>query len=153
MTTLNVVFLVFGILFFVLFILFVVFRLVFRMMKRRHEKFLQNPMFQHIELSDGMANFFGSSSLTRRQIRGNGLLALTSEALVFKMYAGQREINIPIRDLLSADKADSFMGKTIFRKLLEIKYKTSSGEETSVWYVKNLDTWIEKIKAHLPKQY
>lgn len=153
MTTLNVIFLVFGILFFVLFILFVVFRLVFRMMKKRREKFLQDPMFRHIELSDGMANFFGTSSLTRGQIRGNGLLAITNEALVFKMYAGQREINVPLRDLISVDTADSFMGKTIFRKLLQVTYKTMSGEETSAWFVKDIDSWIEKINTYLPKQY
>jgi len=151
MTVTNIILLVLGIVLLVFVVLFIVFKLLIRAMKKRRQVFLESPMFKNAILVDSMANFFGTLSAGRMQVRGTGLLALTRDGLAFKMYAGSREVNIAYRDINAVTIVKSFLGKTVFRDLIQITYKTPSGEETSAWYVKDLNAWVTGIKNHMPQ--
>ena len=145
----QIIFLVIGILVTVAAVLFIVFRLLFRAMRKRRDAFLQGSLFQHAELTDGMANYFGSQSADRMQVRGNGVLALTGDAIVFKMYMTGTELKIPYKNIKEVTVADSFLGKTIFKKLLQVKFITQSGEDMAAWYVRDLAGWMQQINNKL----
>jgi len=149
MTTSNITLLIVSIILIVLIILFVVFRWLRNMMNRKHEEFLKTPLFYPVRRVESMSNFFGVKSAGRGQFRGNGFLALTDKGVAFKMYLGGKELDIPYRDILDISTTKTFLGKTLFKDLLVIHYKTMNGEDTAAWFVNDVPGWIEHIKKNM----
>ena len=101
---------------------------------------------------DDTANFFGIKSLGYKQFRGNGLLLLTKDNLYFNRFFPEKEIIIPITSIVSVDTPKSFLGKTIFRELLQVNFINENGKQDSAaWYVKDFRMFKEKLEELISK--
>ena len=99
------------------------------------------------------ANFFGQESLKLRQVRGNGVLVLTSEELYFEMWIPKRVFRIPIYSIIDLEETKWHLRKTKNRLLLKIIFTNSMGETDSVaWIVRDLDLWINEIQNQMAKK-
>jgi hypothetical protein len=99
-------------------------------------------------LTSPMANLFGLKSSGMKQIRGNGILLLTSSQLYFRMLLPKKEILVPLRSIISVETPRSFLGKTKGKKLLKIDFRSDAGGTDSVaWLVDNLEKWAETIRG------
>lgn len=98
-------------------------------------------------LTSPMANLFGLKSSGMKQVRGNGILLLTSSQLYFRMLLPKKEILVPLRSIISVETPRSFLGKTKRKKLLKIDFRSDAGSTDSVaWLVDNLEKWVETIR-------
>lgn len=113
---------------------------------RRIEHDLRGKPAQRI---DDMANFFGLQSVGAVQARGNGCLALGEDALLFAQWVPQRDVRIPLHDVIEVDQADSHLGKSTFRKLLRVRWKVDGREETAAWFVRDVDGWTTALQSIL----
>ncbi len=95
-----------------------------------------------ILIADDMANFFGLESLGVWKIRGNGVLLLTKEELIFGIWKPKRDLLILVRNIIEISNPKSHMHRSVFRPLLKIVFKNERGEsDSAAWYVRELDKW------------
>jgi hypothetical protein len=98
------------------------------------------------------ANFFGQRSKGAAQIRGNGALVLTESELFFFLAAPRREFSIPLNLITSVTLPKSHLGRTVFRPLLCVEYRSHAGADAIAWAVKDPDGWKtnveEAVKSH-----
>ena len=93
------------------------------------------------------AKFFGVRSLGMGQMRGNGILLLTADGLHFQMLVPKREFEMPFSKIVSVKTPKSFLGKSIFRPLLEVEFISETGVTDSMaWYVPDLEQWKQSIE-------
>lgn len=91
---------------------------------------------------DESANCFGVESAGATQVRGNGCLAVTSDELLFIMWIPRKGISIPRPWITAVERADSHLGKRIFRPLLLVRYTDDQSRADSVaWHVRDLPAW------------
>ena len=91
---------------------------------------------------DESALCFGIESKGAFQLRGNGCLAATNDEVLFIMWLPHREISIPRAWITAVERAQSHLGKRIFRTLLRIGFTDEQGRADSVaWYVRDLPAW------------
>ncbi len=104
---------------------------------------------EHIRiLTSPMANLFGVKSGGMKQIRGNGILLLTSTQLYFRMLIPKKELLVPLSSITSVETPLSFMGKTKGMKLLKIDFKNDvGGTDSAAWQVPDLEKWVETIRG------
>ena len=93
------------------------------------------------------ANFFGQQSKGGRQIRGNGALVLTKEALYFVRAAPLKEFSLPIQSITEVTLPRSFAGKSIFSALLCIHYRADEQQDAMAWAIKDPKQWKAAIEA------
>ncbi len=79
---------------------------------------------KEILYQDSSAVYFGKRSLNKRQIRGNGILILCRNELIFRRIFPGMEISIPLWQVKSIETTTRFLGKTFFKPLLKIDYQT-----------------------------
>jgi len=104
---------------------------------------------QTILRSDLTANFFGLESRGRRQVRGNGVLALTSEELWFSRFTPRNDLAIPLSQIETVRLITSHLGKRIFgRQLLYIQFQTPEGTDAAAWLVAQPEEWQAAIAAY-----
>ena len=131
-----------------MFFLALVIRLVRRMSAKRLAEAI--PDAAQILLQDTGANFFGLQSLGAMQIRGNGGLALTASGLYFCMLVPRRNLEIPLCSIEQASLVRSHCGKTVFRDLLKVTYRTVQGGtqivESAAWSVRDAAGWQVAIE-------
>ena len=102
------------------------------------------PNAAHI---DSGALFFGQQSRGAAQLRGNGTLVLTDDAIVFKQWVVAREFRIPLGSILAVEKPKSFLGKSQFVELLCVKFRDEAGNDDAMaWRVRDLPGWIQAIE-------
>ncbi|MHA1292726.1 MAG: hypothetical protein ACTSQJ_08685 [Promethearchaeota archaeon] len=88
------------------------------------------------------ANFFGQKSIGWKQIRGNGVLILTEEELYFEMWHPKRILQIPIKFVQKIETPKSFLGKSKFKRLLKVVFKSKNNIiDSAAWLVNKLDRW------------
>lgn len=92
------------------------------------------------------ANFFGKKSKGGKQIRGNGALVLTKDAIYFFRAVPFKEYLIPFKSVIEVSLPSAFNGKSVLSKLLSVQYKTNSGSETMAWALKNPESWKKTIE-------
>ncbi len=93
-------------------------------------------------------NFFGVLSSGLAQVRGNGLLALTSGGLRFRMLTPQRALFIPRECIRAVSHPRCFLKKSKARDLLRVDFLSAAGEEdAAAWIVADLPWWDEAIAA------
>jgi len=104
---------------------------------------------EHVRLlTSPMANLFGIQSGGMKQIRGNGILLLTSSQLYFRMLLPRRELLVPLGSITSVETPKSYLGKTRGRKLLEIDFRNDiGGTDSAAWLVPDLEKWVETIRG------
>jgi hypothetical protein len=95
-------------------------------------------------------NFFGVLSSGIAQVRGNGLLALTSAGIHFCMLAPARTLFVPLGSIRGISHPRWFLKKSKGRVLLRIDFVNNEGEEdAAAWIVRDLRWWDEAIEALL----
>ncbi len=101
------------------------------------------------------ARMIGQKSRGMFQIRGNGYLALTMDAVYFFLAAPRRELKIPLMSIKQITFPTAFMGKTVFRKLLCISFDTpgGEGEDAVAWQVTDPDNWKAEIERAANKKF
>jgi hypothetical protein len=102
---------------------------------------------QPVLLRDNMANFFGLASLGPVQLRGNGSLALTRDAIAFQpALRNKPPLLIPRSSIQKVESARSHLGKTVGRPLLTVHFTTATGETDVVaWLVRDLGSWQAQL--------
>ena len=103
-----------------------------------------------ILLEDLRANSLGLTSMGKMQARGNGGLVLTKSALVFFQVLPRRDVSIPLDRIIEVKTVRSHLGKTYFRDLLFVSFRTETGTDSVAWYVADLPTWLASLSAALP---
>jgi len=79
-------------------------------------------------------------------LRGNGLLVLTPNALHFWMWSPQKRLRIPIYNLLTADVVKSFAGRWGRLPMLHILFRDDTGSSyETAWSVTGAPRWVEEI--------
>ena len=118
--------------------------------KKRTKSILNKFLDTNIILVAKGANFFGQTSKRLTQVRGNGVLVLTSEQLYFEMWTSRRKIAIPRKDIKAVEIAKAHLKKTKMVPLLKVIFTNDMGQEDSAaWWVKDIDAWIEKLKKRV----
>ena len=129
--------------------LFVIMGLIYSRMGRRLHKLIADRFDKEEMLgATTRANFFGIKSKGGAQVRGNGALVLTINALYFIRAVPQKEYKIPIRSIRNISMPRMFNGKSAFVPLLCISYDTEYGEDSIAWALKGAKKWkatIEKM--------
>jgi len=99
------------------------------------------------------ANFFGQESLKLRQVRGNGVLVLTSKELYFEMWIPKRVFRIPLYSIIDFEETKWHLRKTKNRPLLKIIFTNQKGEtDSAAWIVRDLDLWVNDILGQMKKK-
>jgi hypothetical protein len=93
------------------------------------------------------ANFFGQVSTGGGQIRGNGVLALTSKELIFILAYPRRVTEIPLNTITSVSLARSHLGRTIVSPLLKVEFQGKEGNDAVAWAVPDPHRWIKAIQT------
>lgn len=127
--------------------LFALIRLISRTVQKKMEKFVQHR-FQGETIVEKTthANFFGKLSKGGKQIRGNGALVLTDEALFFIRALPLKEYTIPLNSIVKISLQRSFNGKSVLSKLLRIDYDTGFEHDSMAWAVKSPEKWKGTIE-------
>ncbi|MBW1719980.1 MAG: hypothetical protein JRJ43_10555 [Deltaproteobacteria bacterium] len=92
------------------------------------------------------ANFLGIKSRGGAQIRGNGAIVLTSDAIFFIRAVPKKEYKIPISSIRNVSMPRSFNGKSVLAPLLCVNYDTEYGEDSIAWALKDAKKWKEAIE-------
>ncbi len=113
-----------------------------------HEKFRDKSIL----IADDISNFFGLESLGVWKVRGNGVLLLTEEELIFGMWKPKKELLIPIKSIIKITNPKSHMHRSVFRPLLKVTFNNEIGEiDSAAWYVQKLDKWNEVLNKLVSK--
>lgn len=127
--------------------LLVCIRLAFKYIQKRLEKHIVQNFNQHEIISATTnANFFGFKSIGYKQIRGNGAIVLTKEALCFVRALPFQEHIIPLDKVKEISLPTSFNGRSIFKKLLCVHYQVGGQEEAIAWAVNSPEKWKVSIE-------
>ena len=87
----------------------------------------------------------GQASRGHGQIRGNGTLALTADALVFVLWVPRRQVVIPLARILTVDTTRSHLGKRVGAALLRVRWLSVEGEDAIAWHVADLESWLAAL--------
>ncbi|MFX1304818.1 MAG: hypothetical protein ACFFBV_05595 [Promethearchaeota archaeon] len=123
-----------------------------KIFKKRINEIHEKVRDKRILLADDMSNFFGLESLGVWKVRGNGVLLLTEEQLIFGMWKPKKELIIPIKSIIKITNPKSHMHRSVFRPLLKVIFNNEIGEiDSAAWYVQHLDKWNEVLNKLLLK--
>lgn len=93
-----------------------------------------------IVFSDDLANFFGRTSKGVLQLRGNGGLVLTRDALWFLPIVGE-EMSFPLAEITKVSTVKSHLGKTVGRPLLKVEW----AEDSVAFFVRDVNAWLQQL--------
>lgn len=94
------------------------------------------------------ASLFGQESLGKTQLRGNGVLVLLPDRLLFERMAARREYVIPLAEITGIETPKSFLGKTRGVALLKVLWQDAAGKTDSMaWQVGDPGDWISQIET------
>ena len=107
---------------------------------------------QDLLLFETGANFFGQESVGVRQVRGNGVLAVSMREIFFLMWLPRKALQIPIEKITRVETARSHLGKTVGRTLLRIEFENSEGRrDSAAWLVRDLTKATNVLSGLLPE--
>jgi hypothetical protein len=116
-------------------------------LRRRSRVFLDRLRSEGIVRHDAV-NFFGMASAAAGQIRGSGILVLTTRALHFEMLVPRRDFTVPLEAITAVETPRSFAGKSDARRLLVVSFAGEGGvDDRAGWSVTDLDGWVGDIGA------
>ena len=99
------------------------------------------------------AALFGQESLGKTQMRGNGVLALLPDQLVFERMAARRDYVIPLAQITGIENPKSYLGKSRAVPLLKVMWRDDAGKTDSIaWQVSGLSDWQAHIEATRGRQ-
>jgi len=102
-------------------------------------------------LQEMSANFSGFSSKRGGQIRGNCLLALYPDEIIFIMWAPRKVIRIPMRSVSHVDTVRNHAGRWLPYPQLHIVYTDETGAVDGVaWALSHPEHWVETVMSIVP---
>lgn len=102
---------------------------------------------------DPAAVYIGRESRGDRQLRGSGVFVLTRREVFFTMWLPRRELAIPLERIRGVDTPCRFLGRSIGRRLLRIRFRDSSGEpDAAAWSVRGLEDCCGALRPLLQGQ-
>ncbi|MBI5929246.1 MAG: hypothetical protein HY862_08055 [Chloroflexi bacterium] len=126
--------------------LVVVFSLLGRATRQREAAIRER--FPNTKMVIRGANFFGQESKGVVQLRGNGVLAITTSEVYFELLAPRHAWRTAIGNIQAVETVKSHLGKTVGRPLLKIRYINEQGRTDSVaWLVPNLEAVIQTLEG------
>lgn len=146
MSALEAVALVLGILAVVLLALVIVMIPVRRRARRGEEELARElgPGSRRIATVRGL----GLESRGRGQVRGTGTLALSVDELRFRQWVPRREVRVPLTDVTDIETPRWWLGKTVGRRLLCVRWRTEDGgEDAMAWEVPDLEAWLADLRG------
>jgi len=118
------------------------------MFRKKSNKILEKYAPLGIVKSSVGANFFGQESLGGRQIRGNGVLLLTSEELIFELWLPTRVLRIPISKIITIGQTKWHLRKTKGVILLKVLFTNENFEEDSAaWWITEREQWTQLLES------
>jgi hypothetical protein len=122
---------------------------------RRRAKLIQERHYADLDIlrADPLANGLGRRSRGLSQLRGNGLLILTPEQLIFHPLVGGEPYAISLDSILAVEGPKVHLGKTRFRPLLALRYRSSEeevDEDLVAWDLRDREAWVEAIEKARP---
>lgn len=122
--------------------------LVRRLRDRAFHEVLNDIGRENVVLIDSAANCFGVGSRGARQIRGNGCLCLTRNAVVFQRWLPKERIEIPRAHIRDVDDPRSHLGKSKGARLLRFHFEAANGQpDTIAFAVEDLSMWLAAFSA------
>jgi hypothetical protein len=119
---------------------------VINLFKKRKEELIKKMEHRNLLLGPQVANNFGQQSKGKTQVRGLGLLFLTTEEIYFGQFIPKKEFQILIDHIFAVNTPKWHLGKTKSTPLLKIEFTNNEGESDSIaWQVKDLDLWVKTI--------
>lgn len=106
---------------------------------------------EQIVLKDLQAVTFGLQSKGVFQGRGNGALVLTPNELWFSRAVPRLDVRILLDTITEVTTVRSHLGKTYFRDLLRVSFRTQDTTDAIAWYVTDLEAWRAKLAELLPR--
>jgi hypothetical protein len=123
-----------------------------KIFKKRIKEIHEKHGKEKILIFDDMAIFFGLESLGSWKVRGNGVLILTEEDLLFGMWKPKKELKIPVESITMITNPKSHLHKSVFRPLLKVMFKNESGnDDSAAWFVQDLNQWNEILDGLILK--
>ena len=149
LTTMNFLILIPIILIGVVLLLLLLYSLI-KKFRNRYDLFQQAIGRENIIEATQKCNFFGQKSRGKSQIRGNGFFALTDEEIFFELFVAKRVFRIYYSNILEMKIQRWFLGKSMERDLLVIRYLNEKKEEDEIGFLlKDPRLWMEKISMLL----
>ena len=92
------------------------------------------------------ANFFGQESLGIKQVRGNGVLMLTSEELIFEYWVPKKVLRIPLSKIHSIEQTKWHLRKTKGVNLVKVLFTNKNFiEDSAAWWVRETEEWLQLL--------
>jgi len=91
-------------------------------------------------------NLIGQRSRRHGGVKGKGVLVLTRDRLWFALAVPERELTIPIGAIHAVSLPKSFMGRSIFRQMLCVRFTGPDGEDEIAWAVREPGRWRQAIE-------
>ena len=121
--------------------------MVKRLFQKRIDEILGGLTNENIILLSPSANFFGQQSKGHKQIRGNGVLALTNDKLYFEMWKPKKKLQISLTSIEGIETPKSHLGKSKFKPLLKIIFRNEKDDpDSATWLVRDLPKWKGTIE-------
>ncbi len=99
------------------------------------------------------ANFYGQESLGVRQIRGNGVLLLTNDELIFELWLPKRILRIPISSIIGLDQTKWHLKKTKGVNLLKVLFTNEENNaDSAAWQVRDIEDWNSFLRSLINKK-
>ncbi|HYW91152.1 MAG TPA: hypothetical protein VFA95_01590 [Gammaproteobacteria bacterium] len=117
------------------------FSLVMRRARRRSLRAADSRCAgEEVVYRDPAAVYIGCESRGDRQLRGNGVFVLTREKVFFTLWLPRREVAIPLERIRGIDTPRQFLGRSVGRRLLQIRYVDAEGQaDAAAWFVRGLE--------------
>ena len=145
MSALGIVALVLAILLFVL-VLFALIMIPVSRRARRLRTELEAELGDTATRTENVRGL-GLQSRGKGQVRGNGWLVLTDDELRFKQWIPAREDRIPLAAITEVSTPRVWLGKTVGRKLLCVRWRTpDGGDDAMAWEVRDVDAWLSALQ-------
>jgi hypothetical protein len=146
--TLEIVLIALGICLALLFLIFATIWVLIKRLRERALAAMRSDIAEEKVYHVADCNYFGVLSSGIAQVRGNGLLALTSGGIRFRMLAPARTLFIPVASIRGISHPRWFLKKTKVKVLLRIDFVNEKGkEDAAAWIVRDLQWWDEAIGA------
>ena len=123
------------------------------MFRKKNSKILEKYSNLGIVLSCEGANFFGQESLTMKQVRGNGVLILTNEELIFEYWFPKRVLRIPLSKIHGLEKTKWHLRKTKGVNLIKVRFTNKEyKEDSAAWWVKDIEQWTQLLESIIQRK-
>lgn len=127
-------------------VLWAVLRTVFRRVDTKLKRMIEVRFDREDMVQASGVNLMGQRSRRGGGVKGRGVLVLTRESLWFALAVPERELDIPMAEIRSVSLPKSFMGRSIFRELLCVRFQGPEGDDEIAWAVREPEKWRQAIE-------